>query len=156
MLAIELRASSFCAREMRGTASIADRYLAWVFSVCPHRTTGVREPVMARFGWTADDFRREVTPILDPINPADLSGGLHPANVLFIEGENDTCMPIGAREELWNRLGRPERLTLGANHRNSFLGLTFVDGFQVNRRIGEFLHRGEPAAVGEAPRVTSE
>jgi len=128
-------------RFTHGVFVLASTDLAWVFSECPHRTRRVREAVLERFGWTRTEFRRQITPILDPINPEDLAGGIHPSRVLFVQAARDACMPQPASDALWERLGRPELLTVDANHRNTFLALTLVDGFRLTRRIGGFLHR---------------
>ena len=145
-------------RFTHGVFVLASTDLAWVFSECPHRTKRIREAVLERFGWTQEEFRRQITPILDPINPSDLAGGIHPSRILFVEAARDACMPEPARDALWERLGRPQLVTVDANHCNAFLALTFVDAFRLNRRIGEFLHRWEapPAGANLATTATPE
>jgi hypothetical protein len=70
-----------------------------------------------------------------------VAGRIDPAAVLYIDSGYDGCIPRSSRDDLWRAMGEPERVTLGYDHKNSFLTMTFL-GFNVTtRRIVAFLDR---------------
>jgi hypothetical protein len=78
---------------------------------------------------------------LSALDPVRVAGRIDPAAVLYIDSGYDGCIPQSSRDDLWRAMGEPERVTLGYDHRNSFLSMTFL-GFDVTtRRIVAFLDR---------------
>jgi len=73
------------------------------------------------------------------VEPLRFAGNIDPAGVLFIDAGEDACIPKDARDELWEAMGRPERVTLGYSHRNSFLTMTFIGFDRTTARIVDFL-----------------
>ena len=91
------------------------------------------------FGWTPETLRSEIERPLSRVDPVLVAGNIDPADVLYVDSGFDGCIPRTARDDLWNAMGRPERVTLGYDHKNSFLTMTFL-GFDVTtRRIIAFL-----------------
>jgi dienelactone hydrolase len=142
----------------RGVLVMGGGDLPHAFSVCSKRPGRVRERFVERVGWSVERFRRELEPILAPIDPLRFAGAIDPARVLFIDAGRDDCIPREAREELWARMGRPERLTIQSGHRRSFLAMTFLDNFRATKRIARFFRAWpEPARepVGEVAAGSS-
>lgn len=139
----------------RGAFVMGGGDLARIFATCPKRPGRIRERFLARAGWSAERFRRELEPILAPVDPLRYAGAVDPAGVLFIDAGADRCMPPASREALWEALGRPERLTIQSGHRRSFLAMTFLDNFHATKRIARFFREWEgpqrpPARVAAA------
>ena len=53
-----------------------------------------------------------------------------PSRVLFVEARYDICMTQQSRDDLWEVLGRPERIAFGFRHRRTFYAMTPL-GFNV-------------------------
>jgi hypothetical protein len=101
----------------------------------------VREHAAKTFGWSAEKFQSVIKGPLSTVDPVRVADRIDPAAVLYIDAGYDTCIPQSCRDDLWRAMGEPERVTLGYDHRNSFLTMTFL-GFDVTtRRIVDFLDR---------------
>lgn len=117
-----------------------------VVAVCPGGPARAREHVLSRFGWTLDDYREAFRTAFAPLDASYRTPRLDPRRVLMIDAERDACMPAHARDELWRRLGRPERITYLYGHKRAFLAMTPLGLNQMRRHICRFLDRvlGEP------------
>jgi dienelactone hydrolase len=101
------------------------------------RLTAVREKVARDFGWNAEDLERRLEPITRVMDAA--TGEVDPEKTLIIEAARDDCMPEASRRELWESLGRPERLEMHYDHRKAFYSLTPLGRNWMRYRIWEFL-----------------
>lgn len=101
------------------------------------RTTSVQEKA-ATFGWSQDDFEAQVTPLFLPIDPASYPGRVDPSRILLFEAARDTCVPEDCRVDLWEALGRPEKITLDYGHHKAFLSITPLGNNWMRRQIWEF------------------
>lgn len=141
-------------RLSRGVLVMGGGDLAHIFSVCPKRPGRVRERYLATVGWSPQRFRSELDPILGPVDPLRFAAAVDPSQVLFIDAGRDACIPMEARETLWRRLGRPERVTIEGGHRGSFLAMTFLDNYRATKRIARFF-RGWPDGKGRPEPVVA-
>jgi hypothetical protein len=80
---------------------------------------------------------------------------IDPAAVLYIDSGYDKCIPQSSRDDLWRAMGEPERVTLGYDHRNSFLSMTFLGLDVTTRRIVAFLDRQLAEAEQRLPAKAS-
>ena len=110
-----------------------------ILASCYGEEAKVREVARERFGWDDAAFLNAVREPLAPVDPVKFAGNIDPAAVLFIDAGHDTCIPKSARDDLWEAMGRPERITLGYSHRNSFLTMTFLGFDRTTERIVSFL-----------------
>jgi dienelactone hydrolase len=109
-----------------------------IFATCYGPPAAVREQVLPRFGWTAEEFADHLAPVVRPVDPAHLRSRLSPARVLLFDAEDDDCIPAAARDALWNATGRPARVSVRSTHAGSFLAMTFLGGNHIRHRIVEF------------------
>jgi dienelactone hydrolase len=122
-----------------GVFVMAGGHLDEILAYCKWDEREVREHARAAFGWTPDELESAIKAPLSIVDPVLVTGNIDPADVLFIDSGHDGCIPRSARDDLWRALGEPERVTLGYDHKNSFLTMTFL-GFNVTtRRIVGFL-----------------
>jgi len=84
-----------------------------------------------------------------------VAGRIDPATVLYIDSGYDGCIPRSCRDDLWRAMGEPERVTLGYDHRNSFLSMTFLGLDVTTRRIVAFLDRRLAEAEQRLPAKAS-
>jgi dienelactone hydrolase len=112
-----------------------------VLASCNGRIRRTRERILDRFGWSIEDYKEQLRVPLAPINPARFAGRLDPDRVLIIEAAADTCIPQSARERFWDAMGRPERIAYEYGHRATFLAMTFLGGYDLQRQIHRFLDR---------------
>jgi pimeloyl-ACP methyl ester carboxylesterase len=114
-------------------------HLDEILAYCKWDERLVREHASAAFGWTPEMLQSVIKPPLSIVDPVLVAGSINPADVLYIDSGYDGCIPRSARDDLWYAMGQPERVTLGYDHKNSFLTMTFL-GFDVTtRRIVRFL-----------------
>ncbi len=125
-----------------------------IFAACPG-VGPVRRPVLKRFGWTRATFQHKLAAPLDPVNPVRFAGRLDPRRVLIVDAKQDRCIPEGARSDLWNALGRPERISILAGHKFSFLSMTVLDLNSTTREIARFLDRRLAAPPPAEPQLIS-
>lgn len=112
-----------------------------VLAACNGRIRRTRERIRERFGWSIEDFKEELKGPLAAINPVRFAGRLDPDRVLMIEAAEDSCIPESARERFWHAMGRPERVSYQYDHRATFLAMTFLGGYDLQRQIYRFLDR---------------
>jgi hypothetical protein len=110
-----------------------------ILAACNQEIQDPRDSILARFGWSLDQFKRALEPALAEINPARFAGRADPSRVLMIEAGNDTCVPKSARERLWRAFGRPERITYPYDHQTTFLAMTFLGGHDLEHQVYRFL-----------------
>jgi dienelactone hydrolase len=122
-----------------GVFVMAGGHLDEILAYCKWDERLVREHASAAFGWNPEMLQSVIKPPLSIVDPVLVAGNIDPADVLFIDSGHDGCIPRSARDDLWQAMGQPERVTLGYDHKNSFLTMTFL-GFDVTtRRIVRFL-----------------
>ncbi len=142
-----------------GVFMMVGGHLDEILGYCKWDERKVREHVREAFGWTPEMLQRIVEPPLSIVDPVLVAGSIDPATVLFIDAGYDGCIPRSAREDLWKAMGQPERVTLGYDHKNSFLTMTFLGCNVTTKRIVHFLdHRlgtGERPVAHTAPAPTS-
>lgn len=136
-----------------GVFAMGGGHLDEILSECYGAEADVRRHAAEAFGWSQEDFRREVAGPLAMVDPVAVAGNIDPADVLFIDAGKDSCIPASSRDDLWEAMGRPERVTLGYDHKTSFLSMTFLGLDETTRRMVRFLdsHLGPaaaPSAVG--------
>ena len=112
-----------------------------VLAACNGRIRRTRELILERFGWSIEDFKEALKAPLAAINPVRFAGRLDPDRVLVIEAGEDSCIPASARERFWHAMGRPERVSYQYDHRATFLAMTFLGGYDLQRQIHRFLDR---------------
>jgi hypothetical protein len=116
-------------------------HLDEIVAHCKWGQREVREHAAAAFGWNVEKLKSVIKAPLSALDPVLVAGRIDPAAVLYIDSGYDGCIPQSSRDDLWRAMGEPERVTLGYDHRNSFLTMTFL-GFDVTtRRIVAFLDR---------------
>jgi len=129
-------------------------HLDEIIAHCKWGQREVREHAAKAFGWNAEKLKSVIKGPLSAVDPMLIADRIDPAAVLYIDSGYDKCIPQSSRDDLWRAMGEPERVTLGYDHRNSFLTMTFL-GFDVTtRRIEAFLDRR--LAETEQPLPTKE
>jgi dienelactone hydrolase len=122
-----------------GVFVMGGAHLDEIFASCYGDEAEVREMARARFGWDTGAFQQAVKGPLAAVDPVRTAGNIDPAGVLYIDAGRDSCIPRSARDELWEAMGRPERVTLGYDHKKSFLTMTFLGFDRTTERIVNFL-----------------
>jgi dienelactone hydrolase len=112
-----------------------------VLASCNGRIRRTRERLLERFDWSVEDYKEQLKAPLAAINPARFAGRLDPDRVLVIEAAADSCIPESARERFWQAMGRPERVSYQYDHRMTFLAMTFLGGYDLQRQVHRFLDR---------------
>lgn len=122
-----------------GVFAMGGGHLDEILASCYGEEAEVRQHAESAFGWSPEDFRREVAIPLAAVDPVAVAGAIDPASVLFIDAGKDSCIPSSSRNDLWEAMGRPERITLGYDHKTAFLSMTFLGFDRTTERIVEFL-----------------
>lgn len=110
-----------------------------ILVTCRGNTERFRELVEARLGWSRQRLEDWLEPRLRPINPTQYADNVDPRRILIIDANRDKCIPRSARDDLWQAMGRPERLSLGYGHKISFLSMTFLGFHFTSHEIVDFL-----------------
>jgi dienelactone hydrolase len=110
-----------------------------VLAVCGHHVARTRDKVLQRFGWTAADYEQAIEPFFRPIDAANYPGRADPSRILIFDSHKDECIPQDAREDLWEVLGRPARISILHGHNTSFLAMTPLGFNWMRYKICEFL-----------------
>lgn len=126
-------------RYAAGVLVMGGGHLNQAFSLCEGQAGASREKLLRRFGWSPERFADLLKEPLATIDPLRYARAVDPERVLVFEGTRDACFPEQAREDLWEALGRPERVLLFGNHRRAFLAMTTFNRNYATRRIGGFL-----------------
>jgi len=110
-----------------------------MFTFCYGKAALARANVHQRFGWGEEDLEPGLARRLGPVDPIAYAPAVDPERLLWLEAGEDDCVPPEVRERLWQRLGRPERYILAAEHRRAFLAMTFLNRYFATRKIVDFL-----------------
>ncbi len=134
-----------------GMATVNEPRLAAVVLVMggahPHRILATcddddagppRDKILQRFGWTAADYEQAIEPLFRPIDAANYPGRADPSRILIFDSHEDECIPRDARDDLWEALGRPARISFLYGHKMSFLSMTPLGFYWMRREIYEF------------------
>ena len=130
-------------------------HLDEILSTCYGEEAEVRRHAAEAFGWSQEEFQREVAGPLAAVDPVAVGGNIDPEDVLFIDAGRDSCIPSSARDGLWEAMGRPERVTLDYDHKTSFLSMTFLGLDRTTQRVVEFLDAKLPEPAIAAPPLPS-
>ncbi len=120
------------------------------FAVCGNHMGRVRRAITRRFGWTVEEFKARVEPIMARVDVTRMPGRVDPRKVLIIEAGKDTCIPEPSRDGLWRAMGQPERVIYNYGHKLAFITLTFVGGNDLPEQVYRFLDksfRSDPPAI---------
>lgn len=109
------------------------------FTACGGAAGQMRKMVSKRFKWTRDQYRNAIKGPLSTVDPARFPGRVDPRNILIIEAGKDTCLPASARQELWEVMGRPERIIYAYDHRATFYAMSFLGGRSLQIEAFKFL-----------------
>lgn len=115
---------------------------------CRGRLNEVRQTVKANIGWNQQRYREFFVELFGPFDPARYPGRVDPARVLMIDAAHDECMTEPARDDLWEAMGRPERITYNYSHKLAFLAMTPLGLNHMRRQIFEFL---DPMVYDDEP-----
>lgn len=96
-----------------------------------------REHVMRAFGWAPDEIEARLEPRLRAVNPVHFAGAIDPARVLAVDSLYDDFIPRTAQDDLWQAMGRPERVSMKYAHKRSFI-MSFVGFHFVDRLASKF------------------
>jgi len=109
-----------------------------ILAACDGDVGWPRDRILDRFGWTAADYEQTIEPLFQPINAANYPGHADPRRILIFDSHEDKCIPREARDDLWETLGRPARISLLYGHKTSFLSMTPLGFNWMRREIYEF------------------
>lgn len=112
---------------------------ARVLAECGGRRGEAREIIMERFGWDVGDYRDAVADYFAELDASVDGSWPDPRRLLVIDARFDRCMSREVQDELWRRLGRPERISISGGHRTAFLSMTFIGFYFVNHWIYDFV-----------------
>lgn len=101
-----------------------------------------RESVMRTNGIGLEQFYREATQTLVPVDPLSYASGVDPKRILMINARFDKVIPSPCPEKLWNTLGRPLWIRIPTGHDSSALYLWFIR-YRILRHFRKALIEGE-------------
>jgi dienelactone hydrolase len=109
-----------------------------ILATCDGDVGRPRDKILQRFGWTASDYEKAIEPFFRRIDAANYPGRADPSRILIFDAHEDECMPRDARDDLWEALGRPARISFLYGHKTSFLSMTPLGLNWMRREIYEF------------------
>jgi dienelactone hydrolase len=112
-----------------------------ILAVCDEYVAQTRGKILQRFGWTAADYEQAIEPFFRPIDAANYPGRADPTRILILDAHEDNCVPRDARDDLWEALGRPARVSFLYGHKASFLSMTPLGFNWMRREIYKFFDR---------------
>ena len=110
-----------------------------VLAVCDSDAARLRDKILPRFGWTVAEYEQAIEPLFRPVDSANYPGRADPSRILIFDSHEDQCIPQDARDDLWEALGRPARISLSYRHKTSFLSMTPLGLNWMRHEIYEFL-----------------
>jgi dienelactone hydrolase len=110
-----------------------------ILATCGGDVGRPRKKILKRFGWTAADYEQAIKPLFRPIDAANYPGRADPSRILVFDSHEDECIPQDSRDDLWEALERPERISFLYGHNTSFLSMTPLGFNWMRRKIYEFL-----------------
>ena len=111
-----------------------------ILAYCDGRGRETREAVIERFGWTVDEYRERMTEIFQDLDPVKYGAMIDPERIIIVDAAQDNYIPRSAQDDLWEAMGRPQRISLRYSHRMAFLAMTLPGGSFVREEIWGFLH----------------
>jgi hypothetical protein len=112
-----------------------------ILAACDSDAGKLRDKILPRFGWTIADYEQAIEPFFRPIDAANYPGRTDPSRILILDSHEDVCVPQDARDDLWEVLGRPARISFMYGHKTSFLSMTPLGFFWMRGEIYEFFER---------------
>ena len=109
-----------------------------IMAFCNSDAARMRDKILPRFGWTVAELEQAIEPFYRAIDVANYPGRADPSRILIFDSLRDQCVPQDAREDLWEALGRPARISLFYGHKTSFLSMTPLGFYWMRREIYEF------------------
>ena len=109
-----------------------------ILAFCNSDAAQLREKILPRFGWTVAQYEQAIEPFFRPVDVANYPGRADPSRILVFDSLKDQCVPQDARDDLWEALGRPARISLLYGHKTSFLSMTPLGFYWMRREIYEF------------------
>jgi dienelactone hydrolase len=109
-----------------------------ILAFCNSDAARLRDKILPRFGWTAAEYEQAIEPFYRPIDVANYPGRTDPSRILIFDSQKDQCVPQDARDDLWEALGRPARISFLYGHKTSFLSMTPLGFYWTRRVIYEF------------------
>ena len=100
-----------------------------------------REAVMQTNGIGLEQFYREATQNLVPVDPLSYASGVDPKCILMINARFDKVIPSPCPEKLWNTLGRPLWIRIPTGHDSSALFLWYIR-YRILRHFRKALIEG--------------
>jgi dienelactone hydrolase len=99
----------------------------------------VRDEVLPRFGWTQEQYHAMVEDTWGWLNPTHFPARIAASRIIMFDAGRDECMPQKARDDFWEALGQPRRVSFHYGHKKSFLALTPLGLNYMRRQIYRFL-----------------
>jgi len=109
-----------------------------ILATCDGDVGRPRDKILQRFGWTASDYEKAIEPFFRSIDAANYPGRADSSRILIFDSHKDECIPRDARDDLWEALGRPARISFLYGHNTSFLSMTPLGLNWMRRKIYEF------------------
>jgi hypothetical protein len=109
-----------------------------ILATCDGDVGRPRKKILKRFGWTAADYEQAIEPFFRSIDAANYPGRADPSRILIFDSHEDKCIPQDSRDDLWEALGRPARISFLYGHNTSFLSMTPLGFNWMRREIYEF------------------
>jgi dienelactone hydrolase len=109
-----------------------------ILATCDGDAGRPRDKILQRFGWTVSDYEEAIEPLFRHIDAANYPGRADPSRILIFDSYEDECIPRDSRDDLWEVLGRPARISFLYSHDTSFLSMTPLGFNWMRREIYEF------------------
>lgn len=142
-------AATIATQEPRLSATVTvmgGGHLNSIIATCDgKRATSIQEKTRQSFGWSPDVLEAQLAPIVDHLNPTTYPNRVDPSRVLVIDAGRDKCVPRASRDDVWEALGRPERITLDYDHAPAFFAMSPLGLNWLRKQIWQFL---EPRLLG--------
>lgn len=110
-----------------------------IMAECPGNEADTRRGVIDRLGLTLEIYKQTVAVMFEGLDPTDYPDRVNPASILVVDAARDDCISRKAREDWWNALGRPERISMNYTHRGSFMAMTPLGFNFLRKRVYEHL-----------------
>lgn len=105
------------------------------------RVRQIREKILKNSRKNLEDLILSIRRVFGNNDPTCLAQFANPLKILFVDSHFDEFIPSSGRENYWRALGEPERITFFAGHKTSFLSLTPIWNYFLNKKIMEFLRK---------------
>ena len=111
-----------------------------IFAHCHgNEVADARQVLRRALGRSDDQLARLLDEPLAMVDPVRLAPLLAGRPVLLADSPIDRVIPESSRRDLWEALGRPQRLVFRLSHRTAFLTMTPLGLDYANRKIRRFL-----------------